>query len=86
MLTLPHFTGSLPITFTEDEVRLFELRLENGYDLKHDQRYNKWLELHHPDKLDPAESGNFKSLCFYHICHTLPQSFVEVKYGGIPQC
>ena len=60
MLTLVHFIGSLPsppVTFTEDEVQLFKLRWENGYDLRHDQRYNKWLELHHPDILDPAESG-----------------------------
>ena len=32
------------MTFTEDEIKLFERRFENGYDLKNDERYNTWLK------------------------------------------
>ena len=44
--------------FTEDEIQRFELRWDNGYDLKHDQRYNKWLEIHHPDYLLLSKTGH----------------------------
>ena len=32
------------LTFTEEEVKRFETRFENGYDLKDDERYNSWLK------------------------------------------
>ena len=35
-------TERLP--FTEDEIKRFETRFENGYDLKNDERYNVWLK------------------------------------------
>ena len=35
--------------FSVEEEAWFTLRYENGYDLKHDTRYNQWLELHHPE-------------------------------------
>ena len=31
------------LSFTESEIQLFTTRLENGYDLKTDERYNAWL-------------------------------------------
>jgi hypothetical protein len=31
------------LSFTESEVKLFTTRLENGYDLKTDERYSAWL-------------------------------------------
>ena len=34
-------TGHL--SFTESEIKLFSTRIENGYDLKTDERYNAWL-------------------------------------------
>ena len=37
------------LSFTEEENSRFQLRWENGYDLKHDQRYNDWVKIHHPD-------------------------------------
>ena len=37
-----------PIFSDEEEAR-FARRYENGYDLKHDKRYNLWLAQHHPD-------------------------------------
>ena len=37
-----------PIFSDEEEAR-FSRRYENGYDLKHDKRYNLWLAQHHPD-------------------------------------
>ena len=36
--------GDAQSHFTEDEVKLFERRFENGYDLKNDERYNAWLK------------------------------------------
>ena len=32
------------LSFTVDEVKWFERRFENGYDLKNDERYNAWLK------------------------------------------
>ena len=34
------------LNFTEEEVKRFERRFENGYDLKNDERYNAWLKTH----------------------------------------
>ena len=34
--------------FTPKEIELFTTRLDNGYDLKHDTRYNLWLKINHP--------------------------------------
>jgi hypothetical protein len=36
-----HRSKSYP--FTEEEIKLFETRFENGYDLRTDERYNAWL-------------------------------------------
>ena len=30
-------------SFTEEEIKLFEIRFDNGYDLTTDERYNAWL-------------------------------------------
>ena len=38
------------VVFTEEQVAMFELRLEEGYDLP-DPEYLQWLELNHPDAL-----------------------------------
>ena len=35
--------------FTEEEVSLFEIRYENGYDMRDDARYNHWLSKFHPE-------------------------------------
>ena len=40
-------TDSEPIEFTQEELTLFTQRLEEGYDLTHDARYNAWLEYFH---------------------------------------
>ena len=39
---IPHSGQGVP-TFSEDEIKKFQTRLENGYDLKIDPRYNLWL-------------------------------------------
>ena len=31
-------------TFTDDEIKKFEIRFQNGFDLRIDERYNAWLE------------------------------------------
>ena len=36
------------VCFTEEEERLFQRRYENGYNLKHDQRFNEWISLNYP--------------------------------------
>lgn len=38
-----------PSEFTAEEIAKFTIRLEEGYDLDNDPRYNKWLEINHPD-------------------------------------
>ena len=35
--------------FTEADLRKFQERYENQYDLMHDPLYNKWLSIHHPE-------------------------------------
>ena len=35
--------------FTRKEEELFATRFENGFDLKHDLRYNLWVEINHPE-------------------------------------
>ncbi len=35
------------LDFSEEEVDFFSLRLEEGYDLTHDDRYNAWLDQFH---------------------------------------
>lgn len=37
-------TNGVESTFTEQEIKLFKRRFENGYDLKSDRRYNLWLK------------------------------------------
>ena len=34
--------------FSMDELEHFEHRYENGYDIKTDSRYNRWLKMYHP--------------------------------------
>ena len=36
-------------SFTEQEIQRFKICWENGCDLKHDQHYNNWLKIYHPD-------------------------------------
>lgn len=36
------------LTFSSDEMLLFQQRYEEGYDLAHDVRYMRWLEMYHP--------------------------------------
>ena len=46
--TSQQISESLP-EFTAKEIAKFTTRLEEGYDLDNDARYNKWLEINHPD-------------------------------------
>ena len=39
--------ASHSVTFTDKEIKQFEARYENGFDLVSDDRYNQWLTLHH---------------------------------------
>ena len=36
--------------FSNEELKKFEARYENGYDLKHDERYNLWVKHFHSSK------------------------------------
>ena len=44
-------------SFSIAELQKFAKRYENGYDLTHDQRYNKWLEIHHPEEAPKLNEG-----------------------------
>ena len=35
-----------PPSFSSEELKKFQKRFDNGYDLQHDKRYNLWLKLH----------------------------------------
>ena len=45
-LLLLFFFDHIGIHFSPEEVVLFTKRMENGYDLTHDQRYNLWQSMH----------------------------------------
>ncbi len=53
------FPTSLSKSFTEEECLRFKTRWENGYDLEHDQRYNDWVRIHHPDCHTPPKAVDF---------------------------
>ena len=36
-----------PPSFSSEELKKFEKRFDNGYNLKHDERYNLWLKHFH---------------------------------------
>ena len=38
--------------FTPEEIRLFEMRVEEGYDLTPEGRYLEWLSRYHPELLE----------------------------------
>ena len=44
------------LSFSSNELLKFQRRYENGYDLKHDIRYNTWLEIYHPTCISPSIS------------------------------
>lgn len=55
-----HHTSS----YLYKEMRKFSLRLEGGYNLKSDMRYNLWLETHCPDRaFDHSFNIEEHSLC-----------------------
>ena len=50
------------IQFTDEEHALFSRRLENGYDIQTDDKYNLWLEVYHPD----SQSGLYQFISYEH--------------------
>ena len=49
--------------FTEEQMKLFEKRFEEGYDLQ-DEEYSAWVRIYHPEKASPSpvvSSGSTKS-------------------------
>jgi hypothetical protein len=44
-------------SFTEEEIKLYERRFENGYDLKTDERYNAWLKGRDPSGIGELSTG-----------------------------
>ena len=50
--------------FTEEQMKLFEKRFEEGYDLQ-DEEYSAWVRIYHPEKTSPSpsvvSSGSTKS-------------------------
>ena len=49
--------------FTDDEVNRFNVRFENGYDLKSDTRYNLWKQMYHPESTNQSSPSQ-------HTCIT----------------
>ena len=46
------------VSFTEDQITLFQQRFDNGYDLYHDSMYVAWLQQEHPEALPSSSSFN----------------------------
>ena len=69
-------TGENDHTFSHQEHTKFTKRYENGYDIKTDQRYNKWLEIYHPTD-SQCIHGNCLTKCVIYkmIC---AQSYVAM--------
>jgi len=75
-------------SFTAAETERFQVRFEEGYDLTHDERYNLWLQVHHPN----SGPGVRKELSFDSYLHSSEgSSFSEswtgegkVPFGEIP--
>ena len=49
-ITLPDITFE-DDSFSPEEIHIFNRRYENGYDLTHDSRYNRWLQEFHPSDI-----------------------------------
>ena len=43
--------------FSSEELKKFEKRFDNGYDLQHDERYNLWLKHFHGSSTAVIEEG-----------------------------
>ena len=54
-------------SFSPEEIHIFNRRYENGYDLMHDSRYNRWLQEFHPSDI---------SLC-NDTCSSEPHSILS---------
>ena len=53
--------------FTDREIKRFQTRFENNYDIKTDERYNKWMKLNYPEEYKEFFSKSGKQLIIY-IC------------------
>ena len=47
------------LVFTPEEVHLFEMRVEEGYDLTPEGRYLEWLGCYHPELLETKSGTRF---------------------------
>ena len=74
----------LVLSFSSEELELFEKRFENGYDIFIDERYVAWLQEYHPE-FAPSISDMFTSVILleethlgeYHLCdNTLIRVYV----------
>ncbi len=54
--------------FSNGELMKFQRRLENGYDLLLDERYNLWLETYHPDRAKELGLVTVGALCVFTWC------------------
>ena len=55
------------ISLTPEAIKLYERRLENGYNVYTDLNYVAWLEKFHPDHLPPLGMLMFVVTCLSHI-------------------
>jgi len=55
-------SGDTDCTFSHEEHTKFTKWHENGYDLRTDQRYNKWLKIYHPTGFQ-CTNGNCLAKC-----------------------
>jgi len=65
-------------SFTAAETERFQVRFEEGYDLTHDERYNLWLQVHHPN----SGPGVRKELSFDSYLHSSEESSFSESWTG----
>ena len=59
--TTGNTSDSEQLTFTEQDIRTFQQRFENGYRVTSDARYNRWLKLMHPEAAEKNPQKSFSN-------------------------
>ena len=57
----PAINSDLDVSFTDEEVTLFQTRYENGYDIAGDDRYTQWLSMYHPGAVQSIQPLSYAS-------------------------
>ena len=74
-------------SFTTEEILRFQRCYEEGYDLETDVRYNKWVEMYHPQGTPQPSSPHFEELFPFSVsCSPDTSRPEEEKCHGSQSC